>query len=145
MTTVDSWPKTLPMMSVGSWNSTTETHLMLISFSGRTKQIFFLVIKLEPRLLSWLQPRKINFAPTELNVSISAGVIYFALLEKSSTHFWSQMVANRKRFLTRRLKWYFLQWLPTGNTHQLLQEITDRFGFAFFSGVSNSNFKLHFY
>ena len=27
MTTVDSWPKTLPMMSVGSWNSTTETHL----------------------------------------------------------------------------------------------------------------------
>ena len=63
---------------------------------------------------------------------------YFALLEKSSTHFWSQMVANRKRFLTRRLKWYFLQWLPTGNTHQLLQEIIDRFGFAFFSGVSNS-------
>ena len=49
------------------------------------------------------------------------------------------MVANRKRFLTRRLKWYFLQWLPTGNTHQLLQEIIDRFGFAFFSGVSNSN------
>ena len=28
MTTVDSWPKTLPMMSVGSWNSTTETHLL---------------------------------------------------------------------------------------------------------------------
>ena len=28
MTTVDSWPKTLPMMSVGSWNSTTETHLI---------------------------------------------------------------------------------------------------------------------
>ena len=27
MTTVDSWPKTLPMLSVGSWNSTTETHL----------------------------------------------------------------------------------------------------------------------
>ena len=30
MTTVDSWPKTLPMMSAGSWNSTTETHLLLI-------------------------------------------------------------------------------------------------------------------
>ena len=28
MTTVDSWPKTLPMPSVGSWNSTTETHLV---------------------------------------------------------------------------------------------------------------------
>ena len=28
MTTVDSWPKTLPKMSVGSWNSTTETHLV---------------------------------------------------------------------------------------------------------------------
>ena len=28
MTTVDSWPKTLPMLSVGSWNSTTETHLL---------------------------------------------------------------------------------------------------------------------
>ena len=30
MTTVDSWPKTLPMPSVGSWNSTTETHLVSI-------------------------------------------------------------------------------------------------------------------
>ena len=28
MTTVDSCPKTLPMPSVGSWNSTTETHLL---------------------------------------------------------------------------------------------------------------------
>ena len=27
MTTVDSWPKTLPMPSAQSWNSTTETHL----------------------------------------------------------------------------------------------------------------------
>ena len=27
MTTVDSWPKTLPMLSAWSWNSTTETHL----------------------------------------------------------------------------------------------------------------------
>ena len=48
---------------------------MLISFSGRTKQIFFLVIKLEPRLLSWLQPRKNNYLPTELDVSILAYVI----------------------------------------------------------------------
>ena len=39
-----------------------------------TKQIFFLVIKLEPRLLSWLQPRKNNCVPTELDVSISATV-----------------------------------------------------------------------
>ena len=45
---------------------------MLISFSGRTKQIFFLVIKLEPGLLSWLQPRKNKCVPTELDVSISA-------------------------------------------------------------------------
>ena len=37
-----------------------------------TKQIFFLLIKLEPRLLSWLQPRKNNFVPTELDVSFSA-------------------------------------------------------------------------
>ena len=28
MTTVDSRPKTLPMPSVGSWNSTTKTHLI---------------------------------------------------------------------------------------------------------------------
>ena len=28
MTTVDSWPKTLSMPSVGSWNSTTETLLL---------------------------------------------------------------------------------------------------------------------
>ena len=47
---------------------------MLISFSGRTKQIFFLFIKLEPGLLSWLQPRKNNCVPTELDVSISANV-----------------------------------------------------------------------
>jgi hypothetical protein len=50
---------------------------LLISFSGRTKQIFFLVIKLEPRLLSWLQPRKNNCVPTELDVSISATVEIF--------------------------------------------------------------------
>ena len=37
-----------------------------------TKQIFFLVIKLEPRLLSWLQPRKKHCVPTELDVSILA-------------------------------------------------------------------------
>ena len=35
MTTVDSWPKTLPMPSAGSWNSTTETHL---THSGLWKQ-----------------------------------------------------------------------------------------------------------
>ena len=28
MTTVNSWPKTLPMQSARSWNSTTETHLL---------------------------------------------------------------------------------------------------------------------
>ena len=28
MTTVDSWPKTLPMPSAPSWNSITETHLV---------------------------------------------------------------------------------------------------------------------
>ena len=32
-----------------------------------TKQIFFLVIKLEPLILSWLQPRKSNCVPTELD------------------------------------------------------------------------------
>ena len=49
---------------------------MLISFSGRTKQIFFLVIKLEPPILSWLQPRKNNRVPTELDVSISAIIVH---------------------------------------------------------------------
>ena len=43
---------------------------MLISFSGRIKQIFFMVTK--PPILSWLQPRKNNCVPTELDVSISA-------------------------------------------------------------------------
>ena len=33
MTTVDSWPKTLPMLSAWSWNSTTETHLIGSYFS----------------------------------------------------------------------------------------------------------------
>ena len=48
---------------------------LLISFSGRTKQIFFLLIKLEPPILPWLQPRKNNCVPTELDVSISAFVL----------------------------------------------------------------------
>ena len=33
MTTVDFWPKTLSMSSAQSWNSTTETHLVLIFLS----------------------------------------------------------------------------------------------------------------
>ena len=37
-----------------------------------TKQIFFLVIKLEPWLLSWLQPRKNYFVRRELDVSFLA-------------------------------------------------------------------------
>ena len=45
---------------------------MDVRYGFRTKQIFFLFIKLEPGLLSWLQPRKNNCAPTELDVSISA-------------------------------------------------------------------------
>ena len=34
-----------------------------------------MVIKLEPQLLSWLQPRKNNCIPRELDVSISANVV----------------------------------------------------------------------
>jgi hypothetical protein len=49
---------------------------LLISFSGRTKQIFFLVIKLEPRLLSRLQSRENNSVPTELDVSILALICF---------------------------------------------------------------------
>ena len=60
MTTVDSWPKTLPMPSAQSWNSTTETHLIYIVNSvlgaaqkvlGGTKcnSIFGLAQKLDQR------------------------------------------------------------------------------------------------
>ena len=45
---------------------------ILISFSCKTKQIFFLVVKLEPPILSWLQPRKNNCVPIEWDVSILA-------------------------------------------------------------------------
>ena len=38
MTTVDSWPKTLPMPSVGSWNSTTETHLIASTETNATSK-----------------------------------------------------------------------------------------------------------
>ena len=48
-----------------------------------TKQIFFLVIKLEPLLMSWVQPRKSNCVPTELDVSISASVY------QQNFEFWS--------------------------------------------------------
>ena len=41
---------------------------MLISFSGRTKEIFFLVIKLELGIIG----KENNSVPTELDVSISA-------------------------------------------------------------------------
>ena len=53
--------------------------------SGRTKQIFCLVIKLEPGILSWLQPRKNNCVATELDVSISAIVSfqYYGWLERN--------------------------------------------------------------
>ena len=37
---------------------------------------FLFFIKLKPLLLSWLQPRKSNCVPTELDVSISAKDIY---------------------------------------------------------------------
>ena len=37
MTTVDSWPKTLPMTCAWSWNSTTETHLLWNVFWGPFK------------------------------------------------------------------------------------------------------------
>ena len=39
MTTVDSWPKTLPMPSVGSWNSTTETHLISLIAHSNFKEL----------------------------------------------------------------------------------------------------------
>ena len=66
---------------------------MLISFSGRTKQIFFLIIKLEPWLLSWLQPRKNNFAPTELDVSISA---YDSISIIMSCHYTVHLFVGKK-------------------------------------------------
>ena len=44
LTTVDSWPKTLPMMSVGPWNSTTETHLP--ATTGLTKWNEFKCVQL---------------------------------------------------------------------------------------------------
>ena len=46
---MDSWPKTLPMMSVGSWNSTTETHLLYVLVVHET----FLMLWKEYFLLSW--------------------------------------------------------------------------------------------
>ena len=42
---------------------------LLISFSGEPSKFSFW---LEPLLLSWLQPRKSNCVPTELDVSILA-------------------------------------------------------------------------
>ena len=73
---------------------------LLISFSGRTKQIFFLVIKLEPRLLSWLHPRKNNCVPTELDVSISA-------IEKSD-----EKITQYKLFNLSRHSWNALAKWP---------------------------------
>jgi hypothetical protein len=66
---------------------------LLISFSGRTKQIFFLIIKLEPWLLSWSQPRKNNFASTELDVSISATVF----LATCTDYSWNEWTKNADR------------------------------------------------
>ena len=50
MTTVDSWPKTLHMMSAPSWNSTTETHLMIIT---NCVIIFMNLYKIKGVLGSW--------------------------------------------------------------------------------------------
>ena len=68
-----------------------------------TKQIFFLVIKLEPLLLSWLQPRKSNCVPTELDVSISANE---KKIEKDSDDFWHRKLTLKVKF------WHFLTNLP---------------------------------
>ena len=71
---------------------------MLISFSGRTKQIFFLVIKLEPPILSWLQPRKNNCVPTELDVSISANVVPSLI----SKNLWQILLEMKKKKKLRK-------------------------------------------
>ena len=82
---------------------------MLISFSARTKQIIFLVIKLEPRLLSWFQPRKNNCVPTELDVSISAMDcgkwlnVFFNILK-----FWSRNSLEELDWLTAQDVYYIL-------------------------------------
>ena len=68
---------------------------MLISFSGRTKQIFFLVIKLEPQLLPWLQPTKNNSAPTELDVSISASDLVLSYLLTTVIKNWFGLLTDQ--------------------------------------------------
>ena len=45
MTTVDFWPKTLPMPSAQSWNSTTETHLVSITYKTLRSTIHNYVLK----------------------------------------------------------------------------------------------------
>ena len=61
-----------------------------------TKQIFFLVIELEPLLLSWLQPRKSNCVPTEFDVSISAYVrvliIFFMIFKVMCSFFFISLL-----------------------------------------------------
>ena len=67
---------------------------LLISFSGRTKQIFFLVIKLEPWLLPWLQPRKTNCVPTEMDVTTSAFVLFVSSDWQDSKFWYVKLLAD---------------------------------------------------
>ena len=56
-TTVDSWPKTLPMPSARSWNSTTKTHLVynIENWCGLS---FFLLLRIKLTCATYLQIRK---------------------------------------------------------------------------------------
>ena len=88
---------------------------LLISFSGRTKQIFFLIIELEPWLFFRLQPRENNFVPIELDVSISAKVLYKNPKDRpmtffSNSQFGFQGFKNYEYFFTYRAR--HTNWTP---------------------------------
>ena len=75
MTTVDSWPKTLPMPSVGSWNSTNETHLPGI-YRFSTSSIGFGRQNYIPNILA-----KGHF---QLGMAVNISSIFVAFLENTN-------------------------------------------------------------
>ena len=120
MTTVDSWPKTLPMLSVGSWNVTTETHLV---FSLKVTRIYLALfttnlvrfwIILKYCYVIQFHDNKIWFPTSKQKSNLLTFYFYFfsimALFLLELFH--SYLKSNKKNYKENGTKLQFCQKIP---------------------------------
>ena len=87
MTTVDSWPKTLPMPSVGSWNSTTETHLSSIFMTPKNEICSLRYVGV---VLSWSCHALVLLVQNSQDQELSVDVMFVSLLWMVLSEYWKQ-------------------------------------------------------